>query len=204
MTNEERWLPFKTDPAYEVSDLGNIRNRKTGRVLKVQPAGHVELSGKSYRRARVVLEVFGVPKGSPTDVAIQIDPDKGFALENLKWGTKQEAAVDWTKLRDIQVLSAQGLSIAEICRRTGSDYYTVKHAAPHAMPAAKGQPWSDEKKRIVGQLVADGASLNDIMRVTGSDHRTIKKYFPNAGWTRGGAGAKLMRQANELLRKDTL
>lgn len=175
---------------YEVSSEGDIRNAKTKRVLVRRESGHIELAGKTYRWGRVVLEAFGVPKTSDTDVAIRIDREKWYSLDNLKWGTKQEAAVDWTKLRDIQLLAAQGLSNAEIQRRTGADYVTVKTAAPYALDGRKGRGrnWSEERKLQIGLLVADGASLNDIRALTGADPRTIKRHFPNAGWAVGGGG----------------
>ena len=30
----ERWVDVKNHPKYEVSNVGNIRNKKTGRILK--------------------------------------------------------------------------------------------------------------------------------------------------------------------------
>lgn len=36
----KRWIPAKEFPQYEVSSDGEIRNRKTGRILKTRPNGH--------------------------------------------------------------------------------------------------------------------------------------------------------------------
>lgn len=103
---------------------------------------------------------------------------------------------------------AEGASIAQVCREFHIDFYTVKKYFPNVgRPDLSGgqtvKELDPEKYREIGRLVAEGASLNEIMRSCNTDHRTIKRLFPNAGWTRGGKGAKLMKHANDVLGKET-
>lgn len=63
MTSNERWIPTRTNRNYEVSNLGNVRNTKTGKVLKPtlnKPNGwyRVSLGGKREYVHRIVVESF--------------------------------------------------------------------------------------------------------------------------------------------------
>lgn len=53
---KEHWLEVKDNDSYEVSNLGNVRNKKTGKLLKPQlnrDGGYyrVAMSGKKRIRA---------------------------------------------------------------------------------------------------------------------------------------------------------
>jgi len=50
MENNEIWVECWDFPSYEVSNLGNIRNSKTGKVLQVRQ------DGKEYRMASIYYE----------------------------------------------------------------------------------------------------------------------------------------------------
>lgn len=91
------WRAIIEHPDYEVSELGDVRNAKTGRVLKqfVGTRGGLMLTidHVSVYAHRLVAEAF-IPNDDPnywTDV-IHIDGDKqNNDVDNLKWGTHSEA-----------------------------------------------------------------------------------------------------------------
>jgi len=110
MAATERWLPVvgHGQDLYEVSDKGNVR-RVGGNVMKksVLSNGYEKVglcAGGKYRVAYVhhlVLESFvGVRvKGQVTR---HLDGHKtNNALSNLRWGTRQENAVDAAKHGDV-------------------------------------------------------------------------------------------------------
>lgn len=99
------WLPVTETgfpSLYEVSSLGEVRNAKTQRVLKpgTQEYGHqyVMLSNSGKRKKRyihrlVLLAFVGTPLEGQE--ALHIDGDAtNNQLENLRWGTRQENALD--------------------------------------------------------------------------------------------------------------
>lgn len=96
----ERWLPVVGFDRYEVSDLGRVRNPRTGRVLKLRghPTGpaYVTLSGpdglKQVPVRRLVLEAFCGPPPSDKPHVIHENQYKLDArLVNLRWGRYDES-----------------------------------------------------------------------------------------------------------------
>lgn len=99
------WLPVTEtgfQSLYEVSNLGEVRSAKTKRVLKpgTQKSGHLNVflcnNGKRKKRYvhRLVLLAFVGPPLEGQE-ALHIDGDAtNNQLENLRWGTRQENALD--------------------------------------------------------------------------------------------------------------
>lgn len=91
----ERWLALKNNPNYEVSNMGNVRNCKTGRYLKPQlnqEGGYyrVSISGKHYYVHRLVADTFFDGDHEKIDVN-HIDGNKyNNTLSNLEWVTRKE------------------------------------------------------------------------------------------------------------------
>ena len=98
-TTEEIYKPIIGYDNYEVSNLGHIRNIKTGRILRgaTSNTGYyfVSLSQngktKSHSVHRLVLETFDPRPNMHALDANHIDWDKtNNKLENLEWVTRQE------------------------------------------------------------------------------------------------------------------
>ena len=96
------WRTIPSYPDYEASDDGEIRNIKTGRIIRQQlgprESRQVQLrkdkQGHMARVNRLVAEAF-IPCDEDTTYldAIHIDSDKSNNRpDNLKWGTRKETA----------------------------------------------------------------------------------------------------------------
>lgn len=97
----EEWVPVVGfEGLYDVSDMGRVRNARTGRILRpatVSRQGHqqVKLSklGKPYDRlvSRLVLEAFVGPCPPGGQARHVFDPNaRNNALSNLMWGTQAD------------------------------------------------------------------------------------------------------------------
>ena len=92
---EEIWkLITGYDGKYEVSDFGNVRNAKTGRIMKLQNHnGYLRVSlnnngKKLWLVHRLVLETFLPIDGKEVNHKNHITSDN--RLENLEWCTRSE------------------------------------------------------------------------------------------------------------------
>lgn len=99
------WLPVVGfDGAYEVSDLGQVRSVKTGRLLKparINSLGHLQVKlyrdGKQHGRLvhRLVLEAFKGPCPPGMEARhVQTNDTSDNRLGNLAWGTYTENELD--------------------------------------------------------------------------------------------------------------
>lgn len=99
------WRPVLGFPNYEVSNSGQVRNRKTGRLLRPWTHGkygHLQMElgtgvggGLKKREVhRLVLEAFSGP-ARPGEVARHLDGNPGNNhVANLAWGTHQDNSDD--------------------------------------------------------------------------------------------------------------
>lgn len=91
----ERWIDVKDNPAYEVSNLGNVRKKSTGQLLRTslnRKGGYerVAMNGTHKYVHRLVADSFYDGDHSNMDVN-HIDGDKhNNKLSNLEWCTRQE------------------------------------------------------------------------------------------------------------------
>lgn len=91
----EKWLDIRDCPKYEVSNRGNVRNKKTGRILqphlnRANGYCRVNIGGKHRYIHRLVAETFYDGTGRKLDVN-HIDGNKeNNNLSNLEWVTRQE------------------------------------------------------------------------------------------------------------------
>jgi hypothetical protein len=98
----EIWKIVKSAPNYEVSNLGSVRNTKTGKTLKIATnnSGYklVCLSHRNQRQTgyihRLVAEAFiKTDLDTNTSIVNHIDGDKSNnTIENLEWSNYSENA----------------------------------------------------------------------------------------------------------------
>ena len=137
----EQWKTYEKVPIYEVSDEGNVRNSKTGRILKpaigTDGRKQVQLSenGKSrtHRIGRMVAETFcdGYSDNrQSTYVNGDITNDRA---SNLEWSSKQEI---------IQRTFERGRKQYHIMKRvrhreTGVTYESIVECSKHTGVSAR-------------------------------------------------------------------
>lgn len=91
----EKWITIREHPNYEVSNRGNVRNKRNGYILKPQlnrKDGYhrVSLNGKRYYVHRLVADAFFDGEHQEMDVN-HIDGNKlNNDLTNLEWYTRKE------------------------------------------------------------------------------------------------------------------
>lgn len=99
MKNTEIWKQIKNYDKYEVSNLGRVRNKKTGRILKCNSSntGYTVVClcqnsiNKTHSVHRLVMETFN-PVDNMNELEVNHkDWDKtNNTLDNLEWMTKQQ------------------------------------------------------------------------------------------------------------------
>ena len=97
MLVREYYIPVREDDRYEVSNLGNVRNKKTGRVLRPRPNfkngyGRVNLGGKDHYVHRLVAGNFFDDDGGRErlDVNHKDGNPNNNAIWNLEYCTRRE------------------------------------------------------------------------------------------------------------------
>lgn len=91
----ERWKEVRNHPGYEVSNIGEVRNKKTGKILRQSlnsPNGYmrVGIDRKHYYVHRLVADSFYDGDHLKMDVN-HIDGNKlNNELPNLEWVTRKE------------------------------------------------------------------------------------------------------------------
>ena len=94
LEQEESWIPIQEFPNYSVSDLGRIRNTKTGKIVlpsfTKQGALKVSLVNQSGRKTRsvkvLVAEAFVFGKSDEFNTPIHLDMNqKNVCAYNLLW-----------------------------------------------------------------------------------------------------------------------
>ena len=141
---EEIWKPIKDYPLYKISNLGQVKNVKTGKILKPNSGGKyysVELFNEngSKRKAihRLVAETF-IPRIKGKNVVNHIDGN-GFnnSVSNLEWCTNQENNVHAIKtglnrpgayqMRPIRIKETGEIiyGVVECAKHIGADFRNV-------------------------------------------------------------------------------
>ena len=101
MPDIERWSPIPGAEPYEASTWGNVRNSTTGHTLSASSsAGYPSVmlsleggAGRAYVHRLVLMAFAGMPRDG--QIGLHGDGDKtNNRLENLRWGTYSENALD--------------------------------------------------------------------------------------------------------------
>lgn len=159
----EEWRAVAAIPVYEVSNLGRVRNTRSGRILKpkITRQGYHEVrlaqGGKSYhsRVHRLVCEAFNGPPPFEGAFCLHTDdvPHHNWP-DNLRWGDRRQNAKDALSnnryrrgekcgnsrysedvVRKITALRKEGKTLRELVALTG-----VSKA--HCSKIVNGQAWS--------------------------------------------------------------
>jgi hypothetical protein len=92
----EKWIDIEFDPRYEVSNLGDVRNKKTGRILKqvnlTNGYRQVNVSSKHRHQYvhRLVANAF-IPNPDNKPEVDHIDKNRSNNnVDNLRWASHQE------------------------------------------------------------------------------------------------------------------
>lgn len=125
------WKQIQGYENYEVSNEGQVRNRKTGKILKPvkNSTGYLQVTlcknkRKNYSIHRLVAEAF-IPNPHGYDTVDHINYDKtDNRVENLRWMSRSNNAKDGSKMRATQKVYCVELdqtfnSINEAERETG-------------------------------------------------------------------------------------
>lgn len=113
--NKEQWLPINGFDNYEVSNLGQVRNKKTNRILKQahQNSGYSIVSlrrggtTKTYAIHRLVMEAF-----NPRQDANKLDVNHkdwnklNNKLDNLEWTTRSENLLHGSGPTELKILES--------------------------------------------------------------------------------------------------
>lgn len=73
-------------PTYEVSNNGQVRNRKRGNILKPHEDGYLGVEGRKYhRRINRIVAITFIPNPDNLEIADHIDKDrKNNCVSNLR------------------------------------------------------------------------------------------------------------------------
>lgn len=131
---EEIYKIIEEFPNYEVSNLGNVRNKKTGRILKHTKTKHgyytVQLykngQGRSQLIHRIVMTTFNPIDGMENLHVDHIDFNPGNnCLDNLRWLSPS----DNTKRKNIKKIEKPRSGKKVRCIETGIIYPSISEAA---------------------------------------------------------------------------
>jgi hypothetical protein len=160
---EEIWKTVEKAPNYEVSNIGRVRNKKTGKLLKqaVHENGclHIKLSinnkAKHYYVHRLILEVFEGPSHLTVDHINGIKTDN--RLENLSYCSDIENIARYhTNRKDVRGYTYHKLHRKyQSSRRLNGKYIylgayeTEEEARAVYEKHVKDDPWLDNISRPV-------------------------------------------------------
>jgi hypothetical protein len=110
------WRVVPSWPAYEVSERGDVRRVRTGRILRGQAneSGHRFFTPARSRKCfihRAVLEAFVGPCPVGQEALHRDDNPANNALANLHWGTRRENVADKRRNGRIPIGERSGTAV---------------------------------------------------------------------------------------------
>jgi len=101
----EQWKKVRGHCGYEVSDLGNVRNVRTGKILKLTNDGRgylrVDLGRGCHAKVHRLVAIAFCPNRKSRPVVNHINRDKHDNRAcNLEWVTYAENTAHWMALQN--------------------------------------------------------------------------------------------------------
>lgn len=141
-SSHAQWKTLPTTPGYSVSNLGHVRNDKTGKVLKPyvgDRAGHLRVdfpNGRFFVHV-LVAEAFIGTKPQGMEVCHNDNDPTNNRVENLRYGTRSSNVLDLRAVRSHcpqgheytesnSYYSPEGWRSCKSCRRIARDEYRKK------------------------------------------------------------------------------
>lgn len=157
------WKTIDFEPNYEVSDLGEVRSKKTKTLkgLRFDRGGYLRVtlypSGKTYLIHRLVAKTF-------------LNQQEGFNVVNHKDGVKTNNCVDnleWCNHKhNVNHAYANGLN-------------QYREISGESNPSAK---LTRRKVDEIRNLAKDGVSWNDLAKKYDVQYNCIKRIILNITW----------------------
>lgn len=132
----EKWLPIKDHPNYEVNNHGQVRNKRTDKILKPQlnrEGGYLRVSieGTRYYVHRLVADAFFDGEHSKIDVNHIDGNHQNNDLTNLEWCSRKEnlqhAYINGLKyptvVRVVRCKFCKHRHSSEFCESRPDDFY---------------------------------------------------------------------------------
>lgn len=152
----EQWKAIENWERYEVSDLGNIRNAKTGRILKPvtrwDGRKYVDLHWNGKRMTASVHRVVAKAFIENPDNKAQVNHINGNPsdnrVENLEWVTNQENQIHAHRVLKREPSGWCNPRKKVVCVETGVVYSSMREAA-RAVNANNQSLWAvcNEKRK---------------------------------------------------------
>ena len=151
------WKPVQGfENLYEVSNEGNVRNAKTGRILKTYDNGHgyrkVELGNKKWYVHRLVGQAFIPNPYNLETINHKNEIKTDNRVENLEWMSRAdnlryslEKPIEQYDLETGELLCTYP-SLSKCCSVTGYDISTISLACHGTRKRAYGYIWKLGKK----------------------------------------------------------
>lgn len=144
------WETIKEHPNYQISTKGDVKNIRTGKILKPISTKNgylrVSLDGKLCRVHRLVADAFLIKKDSDTQINHIDGNKKNNNVDNLEWCTPSQ-----------NIKHAQNAGLKKI------DYSNIK------------QPKRINQLSLDGCLIKTFDSIMDIQREFGYNNSNISK-----------------------------
>lgn len=129
---EERWKKIPKNKIYAVSNLGNVKNTRTGKILKreILNSGYARIKLKGLNNNgdqlvhRMVAESF-IPNPDNKPVVNHKDADRmNNRVDNLEWVTHAENIADMANRGTLNTYTAReslrlGKPVQQVCQDTG-------------------------------------------------------------------------------------
>lgn len=158
------WKPIPKFPNYSVSDSGEIKNNKTGRLLKIQKDGYgysqISLYSAEHSKQPKTIKIHrAVLSAFCGESELQINHKNGIKsdnnLSNLEYCTAKE-----------NTIHAHKNGLATPAR--GTNHYAAKY--------------TEEQIMLVKKLISEGHSIRDIISKTKVKKPTISAIKSNRTW----------------------
>ncbi|WP_287257700.1 NUMOD4 domain-containing protein [Mesorhizobium sp.] len=162
-----QWMPVNGYKGYEISNIGSVRNARTGREIKqfATKSGYlvVTLSGgggtKNHKVHRLVAAAFiRPPKKGEEGNHLDLDK-KNNNVENLEWVTSRENSCHY-----VAAMRAAGVSLERRKEASAIREYRVQTGASHRQIAAIFRVPKSTVANILARAVSPAAQFQKVQQ----------------------------------------